>query len=105
MSTRLASVRLRTGGALGPLVAAHKRASFPPVVMLAEAVVLVLSRFVSQSILIGRSVRVCILSVKRNQVRLGIEAPDAIAVHREEVFARIENAENMQRRPAKKHST
>lgn len=47
---------------------------------------LVLTRRVNQSIMIGGDVVVTVLEVRGDQVRLGIEAPRTIDVHREEVF-------------------
>jgi len=48
--------------------------------------VLVLTRRVNQSIMIGGDVVVTVLEVRGDQVRIGIEAPRTIDVHREEVF-------------------
>ena len=50
---------------------------------------LVLTRHVHQSIVIGHDVVVTVLEVRGDQVRLGITAPKEIQVHREEVFAAI----------------
>ena len=47
---------------------------------------LVLSRLKEQTIVIGEDVRITVVDVKGDKVRLGIEAPRHIAVHREEVF-------------------
>ena len=51
---------------------------------------LVLSRRCGESVTIGPDIRVVVLGVKSGQVRLGIEAPSAVAVHREEVYVRIQ---------------
>jgi carbon storage regulator len=51
--------------------------------------VLVLTRHVHQSIVIGHDVVVTVLEVRGEQVRLGITAPKEIQVHREEVFAAV----------------
>ncbi|NGZ08364.1 MAG: carbon storage regulator CsrA [Nitrospira sp. LK70] len=51
---------------------------------------LVLSRRCGESVTIGPDIRVVVLGVKSGQVRLGIEAPPAVAVHREEVYVRIQ---------------
>ncbi len=51
---------------------------------------LVLSRRCGESVTIGSDIRVVVLGVKSGQVRLGIEAPAAVAVHREEVYVRIQ---------------
>ena len=55
---------------------------------------LILTRRVGETLMIGDSVTVTVLGVKGNQVRVGITAPKDVAVHREEIFQRIgrENA-------------
>ncbi len=53
---------------------------------------LVLTRQANQSIMIGHDVVVTVLEVRGDQVRLGVRAPRAIPVHREEVYAAIEKA-------------
>ena len=53
---------------------------------------LVLTRRADQSIMIGHDVVVTVLEVRGDQVRLGIRAPRAVDVHREEVFAALQNA-------------
>ena len=50
---------------------------------------LILTRRVGESVVIGNEVTVTVLGVKGNQVRLGINAPKDVAVHREEIFERI----------------
>jgi carbon storage regulator len=50
---------------------------------------LILTRRVGETMMIGDSVTVTILGVKGNQVRVGINAPKDVAVHREEIFQRI----------------
>ena len=50
---------------------------------------LILTRRVGETLMIGDEVTTTILGVKGNQVRIGINAPRNIAVHREEVFERI----------------
>ncbi len=50
---------------------------------------LVLTRKPGQAIVIGEDIRIVIVSVERDQVRVGIEAPRSIAVHREEIDAEI----------------
>lgn len=54
---------------------------------------LVLTRRANQSIMIGNDVVVTVLEVRGDQVRLGIEAPREIDVHREEVFEALHGAE------------
>jgi carbon storage regulator len=53
---------------------------------------LVLSRKVNQSIMVGDNVRVVVVAVDRDQVKLGIEAPREIAVHRSEIYEEIQRA-------------
>jgi carbon storage regulator len=50
---------------------------------------LILSRKVGETLMIGDDVTVTVLGVKGNQVRIGVNAPKDIAVHREEIFVRI----------------
>ncbi len=52
---------------------------------------LVLTRRRGEGVTIGPDIRVTVLGVKGGQVRLGIEAPSTVAVHREEVYARIQD--------------
>ncbi|MDD3762386.1 MAG: carbon storage regulator CsrA [Nevskiales bacterium] len=51
---------------------------------------LILTRRVGETVVIGDEVEVTVLGVKGNQVRLGVKAPRNVAVHREEVFERIQ---------------
>lgn len=51
---------------------------------------LILTRRVSESIIIGDDVTITILGIKGHQVRLGINAPKEVSVHREEIYARIQ---------------
>ena len=50
---------------------------------------LILTRRVGESIKIGDKVTITVLGVKGNQVRIGVDAPRDVAVHREEIFERI----------------
>ena len=52
---------------------------------------LILTRRPKETICIGDDVRVTVLDIKGNQVRLGIEAPGAVAVHREEIYKKIQD--------------
>ena len=51
---------------------------------------LILTRKVGETIRINDDISVTVLGVKGSQVRLGIEAPEGVAVHREEIFKRIQ---------------
>jgi carbon storage regulator len=50
---------------------------------------LVLTRKITEGITIGPNIRVVVLEIKGGHVRLGIEAPAAVQVHRDEIYARI----------------
>ena len=52
---------------------------------------LILTRRVGETVVIGNDVTVTVLGVKGNQVRLGVNAPREVAVHREEIFERIQS--------------
>jgi carbon storage regulator len=51
---------------------------------------LILTRNSGQSIKVGDDISLTVLGVQGNQVRIGIEAPRAVSVHREEVYRRIQ---------------
>lgn len=58
---------------------------------------LILTRRVSETLMIGDDVTVTVLGVKGNQVRIGINAPATVGVHREEIYERIrQNASTSQ---------
>ena len=50
---------------------------------------LILTRRVGETVMIGNDVTVTVLGVKGNQVRVGVNAPKDVAVHREEIYERI----------------
>jgi carbon storage regulator len=50
---------------------------------------LILTRRVGETVMIGDDVTITVLGVKGNQVRVGISAPKTVAVHREEIYERI----------------
>jgi len=52
---------------------------------------LILTRRVGEAVVIGEDVTVTVLGVKGNQVRVGVNAPKTVSVHREEIFDRIKN--------------
>lgn len=54
---------------------------------------LILTRRVGESLIIGEQVAVTVLGVKGNQVRVGINAPREVVVHREEILLRMQQAE------------
>ena len=51
---------------------------------------LILTRRVSETLMIGNDVTVTVLGVKGNQVRIGVNAPKSVEVHREEIYNRIQ---------------
>lgn len=50
---------------------------------------LILTRRVGETVMVGNDVTVTVLGVKGNQVRIGVNAPKDVAVHREEIYERI----------------
>ena len=57
---------------------------------------LILTRRIDETLTIGDEVTVTVLDIKGNQVRIGVDAPKEVAVHREEIYERIK-AEQQQR--------
>ena len=56
---------------------------------------LILSRRVGEALIIDDDVKVHVLSISGNQVRIGIEAPKEVSVHREEVYQRIQQTNDV----------
>lgn len=56
---------------------------------------LILSRRVGEALIIEQDVKVHVLGVSGNQVRIGIDAPKHVSVHREEIYQRIRNEEDV----------
>jgi len=56
-----------------------------------ERGMLMLTRRTGESVMIGDEVKISVLGIKGNQIRLGVSAPREVAVHREEVFKRIQD--------------
>jgi carbon storage regulator len=55
---------------------------------------LILTRRVGETVMIGDDVTITVLGVKGNQVRVGINAPKHVAVHREEIYERIKREQH-----------
>lgn len=54
---------------------------------------LILTRCVNETLMVGEDVTVTVLGVKGNQVRIGVNAPKDTSVHREEIYRRIQREE------------
>ena len=56
-------------------------------------VVLILTRRIGESVKINEDITVTVLGIKGNQIRIGVDAPRHVSVHREEIYQRMKNEE------------
>jgi carbon storage regulator len=58
---------------------------------------LILTRRVGETVIVGNDVTVTIVGVKGNQIRIGISAPKNVSIHREEIYQRIRREQHQSR--------
>lgn len=58
-------------------------------------IMLILTRKVGDSLVIGDDVSIVVLGVKGNQVRIGVDAPKSVSVHREEIYNKIQDEKDL----------
>ncbi len=63
-----------------------------------EKEMLILTRRVGETLIIGDDVKVTVLGVRGHQVRIGVDAPKTVSVHREEIYQRIQSEQSAQER-------
>ena len=68
----------------------HIGAIRPATTAVRRCEMLILTRRINESLIVGDDVKVTVLSVKGKQIKLGVTAPREIAVHREEIYQRIQ---------------
>lgn len=61
---------------------------------------LILSRHVDESIMIGNSIKITVVAIRGDKIRIGIEAPTEVSVYRQEVYDAIQRANNQTKHPA-----
>jgi carbon storage regulator len=58
-------------------------------IVIKEECMLILTRKIGESLLIGEDISISVLSVRGNQVKIGVDAPKEVTVHREEIYQRL----------------